>query len=251
MFTAPYFTCGVSLMCAPPKNPYNTPNTNTPPPTVKDHLTQRQNEGYEFIRAFVRDEGKPPTLREIGDALDISSTNGVSKLLDVLERKGYVEREPHAARGLSLVEEEPDPFAVGAGPPELPVVSRTPSDHPDRLRRRPSSYLAVDPRLLHEASDPDACLVGRAGDDGMNGDGIRKGDFLIIEECRARDLSNGAPAAFLVGEELRARRFLFANGKMHLRPTNSHYTKETFPPDAPGCHPIGRVLGLFRSFSKS
>jgi repressor LexA len=220
---------------------------------MKDRLTQRQNEGYEFIRTFVREEGKPPTLREIGDALDISSTNGVSKLLDVLETKGYVEREPHAARGLSLVDEEPDPFAVGAGPPELPIVSRTSSDRPDELRRRPSGYLAVDPQLLRSASAaPDACLVGRAGDDGMNNDGIRKGDLLIIEECRhARELSNGDLTAFLVGEELRARRFLFANGKMHLRPADRHYPEETFSLDDPGCHPVGRVLGLFRPLSKS
>lgn len=216
---------------------------------MKDRLTERQNEGYEFIRSHMRTERKPPTLREIGEALGIRSTNGVSKLLDALEKKGYIEREPHAARGLRLVEEEQrDPLALDAGPPDLPVVSRTPSDQPDELRRRPRSYLAVDPRLLQKASDPEACLIGRAGDDGMNSDGIRKGDFLVIEEQRANTLDNGDMVAFLVGEELRARRFFYANGKLHLRPADRHYTEETFPPGDPGCHPIGRVLGLFRSF---
>jgi repressor LexA len=215
---------------------------------MKDRLTQRQNEGYEFIRTFVREEGKPPTLREIGDALDISSTNGVSKLLDALEQKGYVEREPHAARGLRLVEEERDPFAMDAGAPDLPVVSRTSSSRPEELRKRPRRYLAVDPRLLREADDPDACLLGRAGDDGMNGEGIRKGDVLLIEEQRANMLDNGDLVAFLVGEELRARRFFYANGKLHLRPADDHYTEETYPPGDSGCHPVGRVLGLFRTF---
>lgn len=215
---------------------------------MKDRLTERQNEGYEFIRAFMREERKPPTLREIGDALGIRSTNGVSKLVRALEKKGYVEREAHAARGLRLAEEERDPFSMDTGPPDLPVVSRTPSDRPGELRKRPSGYLSVDPYLLREASDPEACLVGRAGDDGMNGDGIRKGDFLVIEEGPARQLSNGDMAAFLVREELRARRFFYANGKLHLRPADRHYTEETFPPGDPGCHPIGRVLGLFRSF---
>jgi repressor LexA len=215
---------------------------------VKDRLTERQNEGYEFIRAYMREERKPPTLREIGDALGIRSTNGVSKLLDALEKKGHVEREPHAARGLRLAEKESDPFAMNAGPPELPVVSRTPSDQPDQLHQRPSGHLAVDPFLLRAARDPGTCLVGRAGDDGMNGEGIGKGDFLLIEECPAPDLSNGDLVAFLVGEELRARRYFWANGKMHLRPADRHYTEETFPPGDPGCHPIGRVLGLVRMF---
>ena len=217
-------------------------------PTVKDRLTERQNEGYEFIRSHMRTERKPPTLREIGEALGIRSTNGVSKLLDALEKKGYVEREPHAARGLRLVEEEQDPFALDTGPPELPVISRTPSDEPEALRRRPSGHLAVDPFLLRRAHAPEDCLVGRAGDDGMNGDGIRKGDFLLIEEQPVRDLSNGTLAAFLVRSELRARRYFYANGKMHLRPADRHYTEETFPPGDPGCHPIGRVLGLVRTF---
>lgn len=215
---------------------------------MKERLTQRQNEGYEFIRRFMREERKPPTLREIGEALGIRSTNGVSKLVRALEKKGYLEREAHAARGLRLVEEERDPFSMNTGPPELPVVSRTPSDRPEELRKRPSGYLAVDPYLLREARDPDACLVGRAGDDGMNGDGIRKGDFLLIEERPVRELSNGTMAAFLVRSELHARRYYFANGKLHLRPADRTYTEETFPPGDPECHPVGRILGLFRSF---
>lgn len=214
----------------------------------QERLTERQNEGYEFIRAYMREERRPPTLREIGDALGIRSTNGVSKLVRVLEEKGYLQREPHAARGLRLVEDTSDPFSLGAGPPELPVVSRTPSDRPGELRRRPGGYLSVDPYLLREARDPEACLIGRAGDDGMNGGGIRKGDFLLIEELAPRELENGMTAAFLVREELRARRYFFANGKMHLRPADRTYTEETFAPGDPGCHPIGRVLGLVRTF---
>jgi repressor LexA len=212
-------------------------------------LTERQNEAFEFIRRFMRTERKPPTLREIGDALGIRSTNGVSKLVRTLEKKGYLEREPNAARGLRLTEEAEDPFALDAGPPDLPVVSRTASDRPGELRERPSTHLTVDPYLLHGAhGGPDACLIGRAGDDGMNGDGIYKGDLLLIEEMPARDLDNGTMVAFLVGEQLRARRYDYANGRIHLRPADRHYSEETYPPGSSECHVIGRVIGLMRSF---
>ena len=76
-------------------------------------LTQRQNEAYEFIRGYMDRHRKPPTMEEIGDALGISSTNGVYKLLRALEKKGWIEREKHAARGIQLTEEGQDPLGVG------------------------------------------------------------------------------------------------------------------------------------------
>lgn len=213
----------------------------------KDRLTQRQNEAYEFIRGFVDRHRKPPTMQEIGDALGISSTNGVFKLLQALEKKGWIEREKHAARGIRLVEEERDPFGMDGGPPSLPVVSRTSSERPKELRARPKGTLSVDTRLLRDANDVDACLLGQAGDDGMNGAGIHKGDLLLIEEEDWADLNNGTLVAALVKEKLLPREFHFVNGRIHLRPADRHYTEETFPPEHPGCYVIGRLLGLLRT----
>lgn len=213
----------------------------------KDRLTQRQNDAYEFIRGFMDRHRKPPTMEEIGEALGIASTNGVYKLLQALEKKGWIEREKHAARSIRLVDEDRDPFGMDGGVPRLPLVSRTPSDEPERLRERPRGTLSVDNRLLREASDPDACLVGQAGDDGMNGAGIRKGDLLLIEEMDRDDLDNGVLVAALVEEQLLPREYYFANRRIHLRPADRHYSEDTFPPKHPGCHIIGRLLGLIRT----
>jgi repressor LexA len=215
---------------------------------AKGRLTQRQNEAYEFIRDYMDANRKPPTLVEVGEALGISSTNGVYKLLQALEAKGYIEREKHAARGIELVEEESDPFGFGSdGPPRLPVISPTPSDEPERLREAPRGTLRIDPRLLRKAASPDRCLVAPAGDDGMNGAGIHKGDLLVIEERAWEDIENGAVTAVLVEDRLLVREFHFANDRIHLRPADRHYTEETFPPAHPGCYVVGRVIGLFRS----
>jgi len=214
---------------------------------AKTPLTQRQNEAYEFIRGYMDRTRKPPTMEEIGEALGIASTNGVYKLLQALEKKGWIDREKHAARGIRLIEEEQDPFGMGGGPPSLPVVSRTASDQPEHLRSRPKGTLSVDDRLLRQADDPDACLVGQAGDDGMNGAGIYKGDLLLIEEMHGDALANGPLVAVLLQKQLLPREFHFANGRIHLRPADRHYTEETFPPDHPGCYVIGRLLGLIRT----
>ena len=214
---------------------------------MKPRLTARQNEAYEFIRIYMRTRRKPPTLKEIGSNLGIRSPNGVFKLLKALEKKGYIRREEHAARGLDLADDGQDSFALDDTLPSLPVMSRTSSNEPERVRQRPSTHLSVDPYLLRGA-DEDACLIGRAGDDGMNGDGIRKGDLLLIEEMPWQQVRGGTIAAFLVREELQARRFDFTNGRFHLRPADRTYTEETFAPTDSDCYLIGRVIGLMRRF---
>lgn len=212
---------------------------------MRERLTERQNQVYEFVRAYVRERGKPPTLQEIGRALALRSTHAVHKLVAALEKKGYVTKTPNEARGLALVGAGDDAFAFDEGPPSLPLVSRTSSREPERLRVRPAGYLHVDPRLVDRA-DPDRCLVGRAGDDGMNGDGIRKGDFLVVEEAEPADLRNGEVVCVLLEERLVARRFDAANGRLHFRPADRTYAEEVFAPGDPGCHVVGRVLAVMR-----
>lgn len=213
---------------------------------MKTRLTERQNEAYEYIGSYMREHRKPPTLQEIGQALGIVSTNGVFKLLKALEQKGYIKREKHAARGMTLVDGD-DAFGLDDDLPSLLLISRTSSDRPEELRKRPSSYLTIDPYFLRRVEEPEAtCLVARAGDDGMNGDGIRKGDYLIVEEVPWRKLKNREIVAVLIGEMLQVRRFTYANGRFHLRPADRTYSEDTFAPDDPNCYVVGRVIGMMR-----
>ena len=213
---------------------------------MSDVLTERQNEAYEFIRGYHRQYRKPPTYTEIGGALGIRSLNAVVKVLRALEAKGYLTRIPNVARGLTLSAPD-DPYALDEdGAPQLPVVSRTSSATPETLRKRPSGYLAVDRSFLPRTAEPEHCLVGRAGDDGMNPDGVRKGDLVVVHECEARELKPGELAAFLVGEAFLVRRFELANGRLHLRVANARYTEETFAPGDPKCHVVGRVTAVMR-----
>jgi repressor LexA len=209
-------------------------------------LTERQNEIYEFIRRFMRTERKPPTLQEIGDAVGIRSVSGVHKQVRALETKGYIERTPNEARGLSLVAQD-DPFALDDdGVPDLPVISRTTSDAPDTLRDKPQGLLSVDPYLMRGVRDLDACLIARAGDDGMNAAGLYKGDLLVVEEVPERAIRNGTLVAVLMGETLLARRFELANERVHFRPADRNYTEHTFPPEDPGYHVVGEIVSVLR-----
>ncbi|NNF59664.1 MAG: LexA family transcriptional regulator [Rhodothermaceae bacterium] len=212
---------------------------------MRTRLTERQNQVYEYIRSYVRKHSKPPTLKEIGRGLAIRSTNGVHKLVAALEKKGYITKTPNEARGIALVDTDPDAYAFDEGPPSLPLISRTRSDAPERLRLRPAGFLYTDPRLL-DRTDPDECLIARAGDDGMNGDGIRKGDFLVVEETDWQGLRNGTLVAVLFDETLVVRRFDHANGRLHFRPADRTYNEEAFAPDSPDCYVVGRVRAVMR-----
>ena len=211
---------------------------------TKPSLTERQNNVYEYIRSYIRVHQKPPTIAEIGAALSIRSTNGVHKLVVVLERKGYITRTPRVSRGIALADSD-DPFALTEAPPLLPVIGRVRSDQPDQLRLHPAGALLVDPRLLGPAQ-ANSCIITVAGDDGMQDLGIRKGDFLIVEQTDWQQILNGELSAVLIGERVIARWFDFARNRFHLRPSARGYTDESFRFDSPGCHIIGRVLSVMR-----
>src|SRR5881396_175330 len=82
-------------------------------------LTERQREVYEFIREKIEKRGYGPTVREIGEAFDIKSPNGVMCHLKALEKKGLIIREGFSARAIQLV----DHHAPGTGLPMLGTVA--------------------------------------------------------------------------------------------------------------------------------
>ena len=69
---------------------------------MKNKLTERQQEIYEFIRATLAERGIPPSMREVGEKFGIRSTNGVEGHLSALERNGLIVRERGKSRGISL-----------------------------------------------------------------------------------------------------------------------------------------------------
>lgn len=213
-------------------------------PHVRPHLSERQNQVYEYLRSFIREHLKPPTYKEIADDLSLASTNAAHKLVSTLERKGYVERTPRVSRGIRLTKTD-DPFILTETPPILPFAGDANSVDPQKLHHHLRGAMVTDTRLLGSAT-PDECLIVVSTDDGMHGIGIRKGDFLVVEETAWQRLLNGELIAALVGDQMRARWFDFAQGKFHLRASDRTYRDEAYPIDSDRCHVIGRVLSVMR-----
>ncbi len=211
---------------------------------MRHTLTERQDEVLEFIRSFMKEKGKPPTLNEIGDGVGISSANGVRKHLHALDKKGYIERLPHEARGIRLMAADV-PVQLGGGPPELPVIVRASSEQPEQLRERPGAYLSVDPFLLKDAEEIGRCLLLRASDDGMSADGILSGDLVAVEE--RSEIADDRPAGVLLGEAFVVRRVRREDEMIRLLPSDPTFDEQTFPKDDSRCHVIGPALAVIRS----
>ncbi|MCG6915496.1 HTH domain-containing protein, partial [bacterium BMS3Abin03] len=78
---------------------------------MKTELTDRQNEILLFIKQFLAENGFPPTLREIGKKFEISSTFGVKRHLEALEKKGYLKIESNASRGIAFTKSDDETSA--------------------------------------------------------------------------------------------------------------------------------------------
>ena len=219
-------------------------------------LTERQNQVFEFLRVYIRTNGKPPTIKEIGTHLGIRSTNGVHKMIVALEKKGYIRRARHEARGISLVGGEHDPFSDAAEVPGVPLLKMREgagrraraltSDTAEYPLPRSRQQLMVDPKMLPDDADLESLLVVTAGDDGMGQEGIRKGDVLVVEEMDPFDLPPRALVAVLLFDRLVVRRFEVAGRRFHFRSPDRTYADESADPDDAGSFVVGEVLAVMR-----
>lgn len=212
-------------------------------------LTGRQSEVYEFIRSHWGRYHRAPSMREIGDAVGLKSTNSVTKVLVALEKKGYIAREAGRARGILLLQAAPL-APTEETVPLLPVARE--NARTDRLRRRPARHLALDEHLLPpDLADPEsACLILRVGDDGMDaeGAGIRRGDMVVVHERDYEDLDDDTLVAVFVGRTLQVRRFKLAGETIHLSAAHKRYADTEHDEGDALCTVVGEVVAVVRSY---
>jgi len=194
-----------------------------------DDLTPRQRRILEFIAETVRDRGYPPTVREIGEAVGLTSSSSVHSQLANLERKGLLHRDPTKPRAIGLTETD-RPKAPGV---VVPLIGRIAAGAPILASENVEDYLTV-PVGFAEGVDHFALRV--AGDS-MVGAGILDGDVVVVR--RQDDADQGdIVAALLPGpaeDEATVKRLRREGGKVLLVPEN--------PARSPLEMTEGRILG--------
>ncbi|MBM3673214.1 MAG: transcriptional repressor LexA [Actinobacteria bacterium] len=203
-------------------------------------LTQRQRQVLEFIDAEVRRRGFPPSVREIGEAVGLSSSSTVHAHLAALQNKGYLKRDPTKPRALELH------FEAGSGA----QVERRPVRHIPLVGdvAAGTGVLAIEDVRESVPMPEDFTGAGqlfmlRVRGDSMVGAGILDGDYVVV-----RQQADAEPGEVIVagipGEEATVKKLQRRRGKVVLKPENPRMDEMVFEPTDVTIY--GKVVSLLR-----
>lgn len=191
-------------------------------------LTDRQRTILDVIRASVTSRGYPPSIREIGDAVGLTSTSSVAHQLRTLERKGYLRRDPNRPRAVD-VRAADDPAATPlvatdvAGsdalpePTFVPVLGRIAAGGPILAEQAVEDVFPLPRELVGEGSLFLLKVVG----DSMVDAAICDGDWVVVRQQSVAD--NGDIVAAMIDGEATVKTFKRTRGQVWLMPHNPAY----------------------------
>ena len=199
-------------------------------------LTDRQRQVLDYIKAEVRLKGFPPTVRDIGEAVGLSSSSTVHAHLAALEHKGLIRRDPTKPRALEVLERDPVTPASRAGLVDLPVVGAVAAGSPILAAENVESVLSLPTEVVRD----DADFVLRVKGDSMVDAGILDGDYVVVREQSTA--VNGDIVVALLGEDATVKRFFREADRVRLQPENASmepiYTRDLSV--------VGKVTAVFR-----
>jgi len=173
-------------------------------------LTARQLEILDFIRESIKGDNMPPTVAEIANAMNLSSTNGVRGHLQALARKGAIELIPNASRGIRLL--QIDMFEQG-----LPLVGRVAAGQPILAEENIEAYKQVDPALFKPTAD----YLLRVQGESMRDVGILDGDLLAVHRCSTAE--NGQIIVARLENEVTVKRLNRQEHMVYLEAENPDF----------------------------
>lgn len=179
-------------------------------------LYPRERQLLDFITQFITRFGYAPTLKEIGQAMNIHSPATVHEHVDRLRQKGFIRKLDGTARGLEIVAENYRP-AGNAATMELPVLGFIAAGSPLEPYTDPNFYISVAPSMI--ASNQPHYVLQVKGQS-MIEDGILDGDYVVIQH--QQDAKNGDIVVALLPNGLATlKRIYFEKDRIKLMPANA------------------------------
>lgn len=208
--------------------------TTTPAP----RLTARQQAILNCIQRYVRDRGFPPSIREIGESVGLSSPSSVAHQLKVLQNKGYLHRDQNRPRAVEVRRrdqasaESEDEHRV-----TVPLVGRIAAGGPILAEESVEDLLSLPRRLVGEGRLFMLTVVG----DSMTDAAITDGDLVVVRQ--QVDAENGDIVAALLGDEATVKVLNRADdGHVWLMPRNDAYE----PIHGDDATVLGKVVTVMR-----
>jgi repressor LexA len=200
---------------------------------VELNLTKRQQEIFDFIKRYAGEHGYPPTVRDIGKAIGLTSSSTVHAHLANLEKVGLLRRDPSKPRALEVLVDKAKEVAMPNG---LPLVGSVAAGQPVLAEENIEEYVPV-PEI---AGGDKGEFVLRVRGDSMKDAGILEGDHVIVRKQDAA--GDGEIVVALVGEEATVKRFFKESDHIRLQPENEAME----PIRTRDAQILGRVVGVCR-----
>ncbi|WP_028922811.1 transcriptional repressor LexA [Pseudonocardia acaciae] len=226
-----------------------------PPGAESAALTPRQRKVLEVIRDWVERFGYPPSVREIGDAVGLTSTSSVHHQLRALERKGFLRRDPNRTRAVDVrgPEEAEGVVTVGAAdedetevteelrahrpsPTFVPVVGRIAAGGPILAEEAISDVFPLPREIVGEGT---LFLLTVTGDSMVDA-AITDGDWVVVRQQSVAE--NGDIVAAMIDGEATVKTFKRRDNHVWLMPSNPAYD----PIPADDATILGRVVAVLR-----
>lgn len=229
------------------------------PDRTGESLTTRQRKVLQVIRNSVDRRGYPPSLREIGDAVGLTSPSSVAHQLTMLERKGYLRRDPNRPRAMEVIDPDAtdtrgyrggssvrsaddsgiDETGLGDERPEasyIPVVGRIAAGGPILAEEVVEDVFPLPKQIVGEG---DLFLLKVVGDSMIDA-AICDGDWVVVRQQPTA--TNGDVVAAMLDNEATVKTFKRARGKLWLMPHNDAYD----PIDGDDATILGKVTAVLR-----
>lgn len=200
-------------------------------------LTKRQNDILIFIKKYLATKGYPPTVREIGKALDLSSPATIHVHLHNLEDKGYLRMEKSKNRTIELLVENEylndDNKTI-----EVPLLGKITAGNPIEAIENPDNYFALPASLVPK--NKSVFTLNVSGDSMINV-GIFDGDIVIVE--KSNTANNGEIVVAMTDEnEVTLKTFYKEKDHIRLQPENDTMAPFIFN----NITILGKAIGLYR-----
>lgn len=203
-------------------------------------LTKRQRCVYEFIESYIHEKGFGPTVREIAEAVNLSSPSTVHVHLKTLEEKGYIVRDPLKSRSIALAHSDESLLSYGSDAYEntlsLPLVGNVAAGGPILAEQNIETTMTLPTELVGDS----ASFILSVHGDSMIEVGINDGDYVVVKQQNVAN--NGEIVVALIEDGATVKRFYKEADHIRLQPENSSME----PIITKDCAIVGKVVAVLR-----
>lgn len=208
-------------------------------------ITKRQQQIYDFIRAYQQEKGYPPSVREMAAAVGLSSPSTVHAHLSALEDHGLIKRDKTKPRALEVFDQDGTSVKTAEvrampdrGSVSLPLVGRVAAGMPILAEQNVEDTFTLPTEIVTDSSS----FVLEVHGNSMVNVGIYNGDYIVVREQKSA--MNGEIVVATIDGEATVKTFYKEHGRVRLQPENDAME----PIFATNPTILGKVVALLRRF---